>query len=299
MRNPIIIGTRGSDLALWQAVNLQSKLNNNGYHSELKIIKTVGDRVQDLSFDKIEGKGFFTKEIEDELLNESVDIAVHSLKDLPTSQPVGLTLGGLSERQDPSDMLIIRKESVVMSNDLRLKDNAILGTSSVRRQSIVKDLAQQVNIKELRGNVPTRVQKLKDGHYDAIILASAGLNRLELDISEFESIRLNPKEFVPAAGQGVIAYQCRKEDKQMRKVLASIHTIETSEITNIERKVLKLMDGGCHIPLGVYAEKDANGYFHVWASYAKDKNQKPKRINLSQSTSHKLAEKTVELLLNQ
>jgi hydroxymethylbilane synthase len=294
----IIIGTRGSDLALWQANDLKQKLSAKNFISELKIIKTKGVKIQDLSFDKIEGKGFFTTEIEEELKDKRIDIAVHSLKDLPTTAPESLVLGGLSERQDPSDLLIINKSAIDMGNNLRLKDGAIIGTSSVRRQSIVKNLAPQVTIKELRGNVPTRIQKLKDGHYDAIILASADVNRLEIDLSEYQTIRLNPKEFVPAPGQGVIAYQCREEDMEIRKILSTIHHKSTSAITNVERKVLNLMDGGCHIPLGVYTEIDDNGYYHVWASYAESINTMPVRINLSQSTSYNLAEKVVEQLKN-
>jgi hydroxymethylbilane synthase len=286
-------------LALWQAHDLQDKLKANNIATELKIIKTKGDKIQDLSFDKIEGKGFFTKEIEDELIAKKIDVAVHSLKDLPTQSPELLVLAGLSERQDPADLLIINKASVQMSNDLRLRDGAVVGTSSVRRQSIAKDLAPHINIKELRGNVPTRIEKLKNGQYDAIILASAGINRLNIDLGEYHVIKLNPKEFVPAPGQGVIGYQCRESDIEMRKILSAIHNKNTAQQTNVERKVLSLMDGGCHIPLGVYAEVDAQGYYHVWASYAQTKDAKPVRMTISQSTSHGLAEKVVNQLTHQ
>ena len=283
-------------MALWQAYDLQAKLKANKIASELKIIKTKGDKIQDLSFDKIEGKGFFTKEIEDELIAKKIDVAVHSLKDLPTQSPQGLVIAGLSERQDPADLLIIDKAAVDMANDLRLKQGAIVGTSSVRRQSIAKDLASHITIKELRGNVPTRIEKLKSGSYDAIILASAGVNRLEIDLSDFRVIRLNPKEFIPAPGQGVIGYQVREDDIEMRKILSEIHNKSTAQMTNVERKVLNLMDGGCHIPLGVYTEVDEQGFYHVWVSYAQSKDTKPVRINISQSTSHGLAENIVDQL---
>lgn len=296
MRRLVVIGTRGSDLALWQANDLKAKLQQNNWIAELKIIKTKGDKIQDLSFDKIEGKGFFTKEIEEELAKKKVDVAVHSLKDLPTSQPNGLVLAGLSERQDPSDLLIIKPSAYNESNDLGLKENAVIGTSSVRRKSQIKHLVPHVTVKDLRGNVPTRIAKLASGAYDGIILASAGVKRLEIDLSSFNTIRLNPKEFVPAPGQGVIAYQCREEDMEMRKILTKVHNKETNLQTTIERTVLKLMDGGCHMPLGVYTELDTAGNYHVFASFAKDKNLPLTKISISQSTSHNLADRIVEEL---
>lgn len=298
LRRLVVVGTRGSKLALWQAEDLLSKLKQNNHIAELKIIETKGDKVQDLSFDKIEGKGFFTKEIEDALISRDVDVAVHSLKDLPTDQPEGLVIAGLSERQDPSDLLIISPSAYDPSMDLRLKEAAIVGTSSVRRKSQILDMAPHISVKDLRGNVPTRVQKLKDGKYDAIILASAGINRLDIDLSDLHTIRLNPKECVPAPGQGVIAYQCRAEDKEMRKILAAIHNHETAPVTNVERKVLNLMDGGCHTPLGVYTEIDEAGNYHAHASYASEIGAPITRVNISQSTSHNLAENIVEALNN-
>jgi len=296
LRRLVVIGTRGSELALWQANDLKAKLSQNNWIAELKIIKTKGDKIQDLSFDKIEGKGFFTKEIEDELINKKVDVAVHSLKDLPTSQPEGLILAGLSERQDPSDLLIINPGAYEAQMDLRLKQGAIVGTSSIRRKCQISSLTPHVTVKDLRGNVPTRIQKLASGRYDAIILASAGVKRLNIDLSEFKTVRLNPKEFVPAPGQGAIAYQCRESDIEMRKILAQVHNKNTNLQTKVERTVLKLMDGGCHIPLGVYTEVDEAGNFHTYASYAKGENQTIKKVTLSQSTSHNLADKIVEEL---
>jgi hydroxymethylbilane synthase len=294
----IIIGTRGSKLALWQAYNLQDKLSSIGQESELLIIKTKGDKIQDLSFDKIEGKGFFTKEIEDALLDRSIDIAVHSLKDLPTNHPEGLVIAALSEREDCSDLLIISQDALDTDEVLSLKKNAIVGTSSVRRKSQILSLAPQVTVKDLRGNVPTRIAKLADGHYDAIILASAGVNRLEIDLSEFKTIRLNPVEFVPAPAQGVIAYQVNEKDPELRKLLAKIHQKQVSKSTNIERKVLNLMEGGCQMPLGVHCKIDNSGYYHVYAAFSARPNEELKRVNISRNTNQNLAEDIVQQLKN-
>ncbi len=296
MGKNIVIGTRGSKLALWQAHRLQSRLKEIGLESELKIIKTKGDLIQNLSFDKIEGKGFFTKEIENALLANEVDVAVHSLKDMPTEHPEGLSLSGLSEREDPSDILILNKDAIDSDRPLSLKKDAIIGTSSARRKAQIKSLAPEIILKDIRGNVPTRLSKLSDGDFDGIILASAGINRLELDISEFKSFRFNPKEFVPAPGQGVMAYQCKTDDIKMRRIIKQIHVKETAQCTNIERSILKLMGGGCHTPLGAFTEIDSRGNYLCTASYAPTSKDTPNRISLSQSTWFELAEKIVDQL---
>lgn len=298
MSRSIKIGTRGSRLALWQARKVESELTSLGYQPELVIIKTQGDAVQNLSFDKLEGKGFFTKEIEDALLAEQIDVAVHSLKDLPTVQPEGLSLAGLSTRANPSDVLLIRPESHDEKRDFGLKEGCTIGTSSIRRKTQILDFIPSATVLDLRGNVPTRVQKLRDGNYDAIILAAAGLDRLELDLSDLVAIRMHPKEFVPAPAQGVIAYQVRAADTEMRKIIAKIHDSDTAAHTNVERKILKLMEGGCQMPLGVYCDIDAAGNFHVYTAYAKEADQAIIRITHSQSTQHQLAERVVEKLLN-
>ncbi len=285
-----IIGTRGSDLALWQAHFLQTELKAVGIEATLVIIKTKGDKIQDLSFDKIEGKGFFTKEIEDALLESKVDIAVHSMKDLPTTNPDGLVIGAVSHRADPRDVLLIRKESVVKANDLGLKDKAIVGTSSARRKAQIKNLVNSVIIKDIRGNVLTRVNKLRSGDFDAILLAKAGLDRLKLDVSDLEVVALHPKEFVPAPAQGVLAFQCRADDIEVRKILIKLHKSEVAECTNVERKVLNMMDGGCHLPLGIHVFKDANMNFHAHAAYATSEDEPLRQFSYSQSTHHNLAQ---------
>jgi hydroxymethylbilane synthase len=250
----IIIGSRGSDLALWQAHHVKSQLEKLGCTVELKIIVTQGDAIQHLSFDKLEGKGFFTKEIEVALLEKSIDLAVHSHKDLETNPPAGLMIACVSEREDPADLLLIAKSAVDKENDWTLKTNAIVGTSSARRKSQVVRFREDVEIKDLRGNVPTRIQKLRDGNYDAILLAKAGVDRLQIDLSEFEVVVLNPKAFVPAPAQGVLALQIREEDTALFDVLQKMNHPDVQRRIAVERKVLNLMQGGCQLPLGVYCD---------------------------------------------
>src|ERR1700752_3345912 len=190
------IGTRGSELALWQANYTKTLLEKQGCEVEIKVISTEGDRSQDwnTSFDKLEGKGFFTKEIEEALLKNEIDLAVHSHKDLPTISPDGLMIAGVSDREDPSDLLIIRKEAVDEKEKFNLKQKAIVGTSSSRRKAQLLAFREDVEIKDLRGNVPTRIKKLQEGQYDAIILAAAGIERLELDLGDIRIEKLSPKE---------------------------------------------------------------------------------------------------------
>ena len=179
----VIIGSRGSDLALWQAYFVKSELERLGCSVDLNIIKTQGDKVQHLSFDKLEGKGFFTKEIEDALLSKTLDLAVNSHKDLETNPPAGLTISCVSERANPADILLINKNAVDTSAKWNLKHGAIVGTSSTRRKSQMLKYRVDVEINDLRGNVPTRINKLRQGNYDAILLAKAGIDRLEIDLS--------------------------------------------------------------------------------------------------------------------
>ena len=208
----IIIGTRGSELALWQANHVKNILEINGHQVEIKIIKTQGDIIQHLSFDKMEGKGFFTKELEEALLKNKIDLAVHSHKDLETNQPDGLIIAAVSKRANPSDLLIINKDSFDIKEKYCLKKNAVLGTSSARRKAQFSALRDDVTISDLRGNVPTRIQKLREKKYDAIMLAKAGLDRLQINLKEFATIELNPKEFIAAPAQGVLAFQSRADN---------------------------------------------------------------------------------------
>lgn len=250
----IRIGSRGSDLALWQANHVKRQLENLGCEVSITIIKTQGDAIQHLSFDKLEGKGFFTKEIEQALLDNEVDLAVHSHKDLETNQPDGLVIACVSEREDPADLLLVARSAYDDSCLWGLKEGAVVGTSSARRKSQVMRFRDDVTIKDLRGNVPTRIQKLSDGHYDAILLAKAGVDRLNIDLAAFHVVVLDPTEFVPAPAQGVLALQIRETDKTLFDVLQKMNHPEVQARVAVERKVLNLMQGGCQLPLGVYCD---------------------------------------------
>ena len=293
LNKAIRIGTRGSKLALWQAEYTQARLLEKGVESELVIIQTKGDKIQDLSFDKIEGKGFFTKEIEDALLQGEIDMAAHSMKDMPTSSPEGLVITAVSYRENPADWLIIRKEAIQEGQLFGLKNEALVGTSSARRKAQMLDFRSDIQLKDLRGNVPTRVEKLRRGDYDAILLAAAGLQRLEMDLSEFELVRFNPREFVPAPAQGVVAWQTCTDDLPTRRLLQQIHHSDVAAVTNIERSILNLMEGGCHMPLGAYCERDTQGNYHVWAAKADTWDAPVRRVRLSSSTHFELAERVV------
>jgi hydroxymethylbilane synthase len=277
---PIIIGTRGSELALWQANFTKNELARHGINAELKIINTKGDATQqwNLSFDKIEGKGFFTKELEDALLANEVDMAVHSCKDLPTTFPEGLTIAAYSKRANPFDILLIKKECVDETKLLKLKANAIVGTSSARRKSQLLALRSDIELQDLRGNVPTRIKKLKEQNYDAIVLASAGLERLNINLNDFVQVALKAPMFIPAPAQGVLAFQIRENDERLKEICSLLHDKESAFITEIERQILHDFEGGCQMPLGVYAEKNDND-IHIWVSQATSWNAIPKRLH--------------------
>lgn len=292
----IKIGTRGSKLALWQANFFAALLEEQGMDSEIIIIKTQGDVVQHLGFDKLEGKGFFTKEIEESLLSGEVDVAVHSLKDLPTQSPEGLVIAGLSDRANPSDTLVIRKESYREDKLFKLPENATVGTSSQRRKALIKYFRPDINTVDIRGNVPTRIQKLREQDFDALLLAQAGIDRTGVDLTGLEVLTLNPREFIPAPGQGIIAFQTREENVDLRKKLAALTDKRLIETSNVERKILQLMGGGCHMPLGAYCVKDQNGYLHVWSCFAEQWQDALYFVQYSSATDHELAETIVKKL---
>lgn len=294
MKKHIVIGSRGSRLALWQAEFTKEELEKLGHSVEIKIIKTQGDAIQHLSFDKLEGKGFFTKEIEEQLLSGSIDLAVHSHKDLETNPPAGLVVTAVSDREDPSELLIIAKQAVDTSQQFELKKGALVGTSSARRKNQLKAFRPDVSLKDLRGNVPTRVNKLREGQYDAILLAKAGVSRLELDLSDLHVVTLHPKEFIPPPAQGVLGWQIREDDVEMKEILTALNHEPTQRRIQIERKVLNLFDGGCQLPLGVYVEENGDNY-SVWASMAENWEDMPQRVNISGSIDS-LAIQTVDAL---
>jgi hydroxymethylbilane synthase len=291
----IIIGTRGSDLALWQANHVKSLLEAAGHACELHIIKTKGDNIQHLSFDKIEGKGFFTKEIEEALLNKEVDIAVHSHKDLETNQPDGLCIAAVSPRADERELLLILPHAVDENEPLSLKKNAIVGTSSARRKAQMLHHKPDIELKDIRGNVPTRIQKLRDGQFDAILLAKAGVDRLGLNLDGLHAVALNLETFVPAPAQGALALQCRSNDEEIIRILSEINDAPTQELLKVERTVLNRLNGGCQLPLGVHAHRTGNNITaHV--AMAKTWNAPLTKFTMSDENADALIEKIMERL---
>lgn len=255
----MVIGTRGSELARtqtdWVRKFLEEKLDAP---VDVRIISTQGDRVTDRPLRELEGSGYFTKELEEALLDGRIDVAVHSYKDMPSQCPAGLTLAAVSSREDAADMLIMRADAVTVSaSELFLKSRAVVGTSAVRRETQIKSLRPDLQTKDLRGNVPTRLNKLRNGEYDAILLASAGVRRLGISLSDFRVQRLNPAQFVPAPGQGALAIQMRESDRFLEQVKAAIHSDEAWMATKIERQVQTLLGGGCGLPLGVFAFRES------------------------------------------
>ncbi|MBK6929932.1 MAG: hydroxymethylbilane synthase [Saprospirales bacterium] len=283
------IGTRGSKLALWQAEFTQAELRRIGVVSELVVIETKGDVVQHLSFDKMEGEGFFTKEIEAALLRGEIDLAVHSMKDLPTSPPPDLVITAVSYRENPADWLLIRPEAREPGKIFNLRAGAVVGTSAARRKAQLVDIRPDIDVRDLCENVPARLDKVRSGAFDAVLLAAAGLRRLKPDLSGLEIVELHPREFIPAPAQGALAWQTHRDDLQTRRLLKQIHHPEVSAVTNVERRVLHLLDGDGYLPLGVFVERDARGNFHAFAAGVFDGVLR--RAQVSQSTSFGLAEK--------
>ncbi len=293
MNRNLVIGTRGSELALWQANFVKDSLAAIDIPADLKTIKTQGDRILNLSFDKLEGKGFFTKELEEELLAGKIDLAVHSHKDLPTENPPGLIIAAVSEREDPSELLLILKDCVDVHRKLSVKLGGIVGTSSNRRKAQLLAHRPDLEIEDLRGNVPTRIQKLRSESYDAIMIAKAGVSRLGIDLSEFHVEELTPTEIVPAPAQGVLAIQIRESDTELFEALQALNHPDVAEELSVERTVLKLFGGGCHLPLGCYCRKE-DGQFQVFTSKADEGDQFPDRLFLEGPDSASLPQKVVE-----
>lgn len=297
-KSTYIIGSRGSELALWQANFILNELKKIGVKAEIKIIKTQGDKIQNLSFDKMEGKGFFTKELEDALLKKEIDIAVHSHKDLPTENPNGLMIAAVSYRENPAEIILVRKDSVDEKMKFSIKKNGTIGTSSARRKSQLLSFRNDFKIEDLRGNVPTRIQKLRDKKYDAIMLAFAGVERLKIDLKEFHLEVLNPDEFIPAPAQGVLAIQTREKDIELIKTLQKLNHADVKSTIDIERKILNLFDGGCQLPLGAYCTKqeneDGEEIFQVHVSLANSSSEIPKYFYFERKNAEGSAEKIVE-----
>ncbi|HEY6805938.1 MAG TPA: hydroxymethylbilane synthase [Pyrinomonadaceae bacterium] len=250
MTKPLVIGSRGSKLALWQAEHIQQQLLkiNPSQPVTIEIIKTTGDVKRDpLSI--IGGQGVFTKELEDALLAGRIDIAVHSLKDLPTVLPEQLTIAAICEREDPRDALVLRTPTAI-SSLLDLKENSIVGTSSQRRFAQLKAKRPDIQFKEIRGNVDTRLRKLDDGNYDALILASAGLIRLGL--RERIALHISIEEMLPAVGQGAIGIETRADNEVAVEAVRKLQHEPTRIACLAERSLLRQLGGGCQFPIAAH-----------------------------------------------
>jgi hydroxymethylbilane synthase len=244
------VGTRGSKLALEQARRVRERLPGR---SELCIVKTSGDRFQEKPLHEQDGVGFFTKEIEQQLIAGNIDLAVHSLKDLPVRLAPGLMLAAVLERDEASDMLLVRPDWVDDASRLCLRPGARVGASSLRRQALLKALNSRALPAPIRGNVPTRVDKLRLGDHDAIVLARAGLSRLGLDTAPLAAFDLNPHRWICAPGQGAIAVEAREDDDEVLERLKVLDHALTRQCVQAERELLLVFGGGCHAPFGAYA----------------------------------------------
>ncbi len=239
------IGTRKSKLALWQANYVKEQLKNLGYSVELVLITTTGDKILDSPLARIGGKGLFVKEIEEALLRGDIDLAVHSLKDVPMVLPEGLTLGAITEREEPFDVLISRDSRKLQE----LPKGAKVGTSSLRRQVQIKRKRPDIKVEVLRGNVDTRLRKLDEGLYDAIVLAYAGVKRTGFEARVSEVLN----DFIPAVGQGSLAIEIRQGDQEVYNVVAFLDHKESRIRAECERAFLRELQGGCQVPIGAYA----------------------------------------------
>ena len=242
------IGTRGSQLARWQADWVRARLAEQGVPGELVVIETQGDAEVDRPLHELEGKGFFTKEIEEALLDGRIDIAVHSLKDLPTALPDGLALAAIPKRHDPRESLVGGKSLSDLPAGTRI------GTSSLRRIAQVRFLRPDLQVVPLRGNVPTRVRKVETGDgLDAALLAIAGLERLELG---GKATLIDPLDVMPAPGQGALGIEIRADDRATRKALAPLHDRESAVAVSAERALLTALGGGCQTPVAAWVDQD-------------------------------------------
>lgn len=257
MRKSLVIATRGSQLALWQAEHVKSRLQalSPQLAVDLVIIKTKGDIIQDVPLAQVGGKGLFVKEIEEALLENRADLAVHSIKDVPMELPDGLILGCIPKREAPTDCMLSCKYADLDA----LPQGACVGTSSLRRQAQLLALRPDLRIESLRGNVDTRLRKLHEGVYDAIILASAGMNRLGLSAPCMHA--LDPQIFMPAVGQGAIGIECREDDYELFTLLAEIEDTPTRVCVEAERGFLAGLEGGCQVPIAGHARLEGEDAF--------------------------------------
>lgn len=244
----IRIGSRGSALARWQAEHIAGRLRELGNQVVIEILTTTGDRMRHSPFQQVGTKGMFTKEIEEALKEDRIDVAVHSLKDLPTELQTEFILAAIPKRADARDAFV----SVRYKNTSDMPAGAIVGTSSLRRQALLRSLRPDLQVRELRGNVDTRLKKLQSGEYDAIVVAAAGLDRLEQ--AQWVRERFTPQQMCPAPGQGALAVECRNCDQATIAAVAALDDSITRFAVTAERVALGALEGGCHVPIGVHCE---------------------------------------------
>lgn len=274
------IGSRGSQLALWQANHIAELLRVQGHEVEIEVIKTTGDRLQEVTFAEVGSKGMFTKEIEDALAESRIDLAVHSLKDLPTELPSGFALAATPSRVDPRDALV----SVKYSSLAELPRRARVGTSSQRRRAQLKALRSDIVAVEFRGNVDTRLRKLAEGQVDAILLAAAGLDRLGK--TDWVRERLDPTDFCPAAGQGALGIEIRTGDVETLAAVAFLDHADTRFAVTAERTALAALGGGCQVPIGMHCRpsfaQNASGvaWYEIFGVVASPDSGKVVRVHL-------------------
>ena len=257
-KTKVVIGSRGSDLALWQANYIKKELERK-YRNivvDIKIINTKGDKILDVALSKIGDKNLFTKELEIQLLEKKIDLAVHSLKDLQTQIPDGLKLSAVTKRHGVEDVLIARKKGITI---LKLKEGATVATGSLRRGCQLLHLRPDIKIVDLRGNVPTRIEKFLKSDWDAIILARAGVERLKL--KKYISSYIHTDLMLPAVGQGALGIEIHKDNLFIDELLQKIHHEETYSAVLAERSLLKTLEGGCQVPIGAIAQVKTNGLY--------------------------------------
>ncbi|HEX4320580.1 MAG TPA: hydroxymethylbilane synthase [Acidobacteriaceae bacterium] len=289
----IRIGSRGSQLALWQAEHVAGLLRERGHEVEIEVIKTTGDRMQEVTFAEVGSKGMFTLEIEEALAAGRVDLAVHSLKDLPTELPADFVLGATPARVDARDVLVSKDFASLQA----LPEGARVGTSSLRRRAQLRHLRPDLEFTEFRGNVDTRLRKLGEGKAEAIVLAAAGLDRL--DKTEWIRERIDVEAVCPAAGQGALGIEIRASDPRMSEVVAFLDDPATRFAVTAERIALAALGGGCQVPIGVHCWPGSSGGFEILGVVADPDGSKILRSSASGDDADELGRAVAVDLLQQ
>lgn len=288
----IVVGSRQSKLALTQTNWVIDRLKSLGlpYEFEIKKIVTKGDRILDVTLSKVGGKGLFVKEIEQALLDKEIDFAVHSMKDMPAILPEGLKIGAVPKRVDPRDVLISLNGLTLE----QLPEGAVVGTSSLRREAQLRAFRSDLKIEALRGNIDTRLRRVQEGDFDAIILAAAGLVRMDWkgEITQYLPVELS----LPAVGQGALGIECREDDEEVCALLARIHDRETEMAVTAERAFLRTLEGGCQVPIGAHAVISADQQIHLTGLVADPQGRNIIKDQLSGVNPEEVGQTLAELL---